>query len=76
MFKHCMETMHNMAILIGYFIRAFFLQDKQVKPGLHISCKDRKHMAANTFLSFLCMIWSSHRCNDHGYSHFTRNICN
>ena len=47
-----------------------------LKPGLHISCKDRKHMAANTFLRFSHMPWSSHSCNDHRYSYFTRNFCN
>ena len=47
------------------------------KPGLGISCKNRKYMFADTFLlSFLCMPWSSHSCNDHRYSYFTRNICN
>ena len=25
-----------------------------LKPGLHISRKDRKHIVANTFLSFSC----------------------
>ena len=28
------------------------------------------------FLSFLCLPWSSHSCNDRRYSYFTRNICN
>ena len=28
------------------------------------------------FLSFSRVIWSSHSCNDHKYSHFTRSICN
>ena len=48
-----------------------------LKPGLRISCKNRKHMFADTFLlSFLRMSWSSHSCNDRRYSYFTRNICN
>ena len=48
-----------------------------LKPGLGISCKNRKHMFADTFLlSFLRMPWSSHSCNDRRYSCFTRNICN
>ena len=47
-----------------------------VKPGLHISCKDRKHMFANMFLNFPPMPWSSHSCNDRRYLYFTRNICN
>ena len=48
------------------------------KPGLGISCKNGKHMFADTFLliSFLRMPWSSHSCNDRRYSYFTRNICN
>ena len=29
-------------------------------------------MVANTFLSFSRMPWSSHSCNDRGYSYFTR----
>ena len=48
-----------------------------LKPGLGISCKNRKHMFADTFLlSFLSMPWSSHSYNDHRYSYFSRNICN
>ena len=48
-----------------------------VKPGLHVSRKDRKDMVANTFfLSFSCMPWSSQSCNDRKYSYFTRNTCN
>ena len=48
-----------------------------LKPGLGISCKNRKHMSADTFLlSFLRMPWSSHSCNDRRYSYFSRNICN
>ena len=48
-----------------------------LKPGLVISCKNGKHMFADTFLlSFLRMPWSSHSCNDRRYSYFTRNICN
>ena len=48
-----------------------------LKPGFPISCKDRKHVFANTFLvSFLRMPLSSHSCNDRRYSYFTRNICN
>ena len=43
---------------------------------LKASRKDRKHMAANTFLSFPRMPWSSHSCNDRRYSYFTPNICN
>ena len=46
-----------------------------LKPGLGISCKNRKHMFADTFLlSFLRMPWSSHSCNDHRYSYFIRNV--
>ena len=42
-----------------------------LKPGLGISCKNRKHMFADTFLlSFLRMPWSSHSCNDRRYSYF------
>ena len=44
-----------------------------LKPGLGISCKNRKHMF---LLSFLRMPWSSQSCNDRRYSYFTRNICN
>ena len=44
-----------------------------LKPGLGISCKNRKHMF---LLSFLRMPLSSHSCNDRRYSYFTRNICN
>ena len=41
-----------------------------LKPGLGISCKNRKHMFADTFLlSFLGMPWSSHSCNDRRYSY-------
>ena len=48
-----------------------------LKLGLGISCKNGKHMFADTFLlSFLGMPWSSHSCNDRRYSYFTRNICN
>ena len=55
-----------------------------LRPGLGISCKNRKHMFADTFLlSFLPttmwrlrMPWSSHSCNDHRYSYFIRNVCN
>ena len=51
-----------------------------VKPGLHISRKDRRHMVANTFFSFSRMlsrlVWTSHSCNDQRYAYFTRNICN
>ena len=48
-----------------------------LKPGLGISCKNRKHMFGDTFLlSFLRMSWSSHSCNDRRYSYFSRNICN
>ena len=48
-----------------------------LKPGIPVSCKDRKHMFANTFLlSCLRMPLSSHSCNDRWYSYFTRNICN
>ena len=43
----------------------------KVKPGLHISRKDRKHMVANTFLSFPGMPWSSHSCK---YSYFSKEI--
>ena len=32
---------------------------KDVKPGLHRSRKDRKHIVADTFLSFSCVPWSS-----------------
>ena len=48
----------------------------KVKPGLHISCKDRKHIVPNTFLSFSRMLWCSQGCNDRKYSYITRNICN
>ena len=44
-----------------------------LKPGLGISCKNRKHMF---LLSFLRMPWSSQSCNDRRYSYFTRNNCN
>ena len=45
------------------------------KPGLGISCKNGKHMFADTFLlSFLRM--PSQCCNDRRYSYFTRNIFN
>ena len=48
-----------------------------LKPGFPISCKDRKHMFANTFLlSYLRMPLSLYSCNDRRYSIFTRNICN
>ena len=47
----------------------------QVKPGLHISRKDRKHMFATRFLSFSRMPWSSHSRNDCRYLYFARNIC-
>ena len=62
--------------------KSFFICFKRLmhffkKPGLGISCKKRKHMFTDTFLvSFLRMPWSSHSCNDHRYSYFTRNICN
>ena len=47
------------------------------KPGLGISCKNGKHMFADTvLLSFLRMPWSSHSCNDRRYSYFARNIRN
>ena len=59
---------------------SFFIVAKVLcifKPGLGISCKNGKHMFADTFLlSFLRMPWSSHSCNDRRYSYFTRNICN
>ena len=35
-----------------------------VKPGLHTSRKDRKHMFANTFLKLPGMAWSPYSCND------------
>ena len=44
-----------------------------LKPGLGISCKNRKHMFLS---SFLRMPWSSHSCNDRRYLYFTGNICN
>ena len=48
-----------------------------LKPVLGISCKNGKHMFADTFLlSFMRMPWSSHSRNDRRYSYFARNICN
>ena len=38
---------------------------KFLKPGHHVSCKDGKHMVANTFLSFSRTHWFSHSYNDH-----------
>ena len=46
------------------------------KPGLHISHKISSTWLQTRFLSFPRMPWSSHSCNDHRYSYFTRNICN
>ena len=43
-----------------------------LKPGVHISRNDRKHMVANTFIKFLCMSWSSHNCNDCKYLYFIK----
>ena len=51
-----------------------FKQKMNVKPGLHISRKDRKYMVGNTFVSFSRMLWSSHSCNDRRYSYFTRCV--
>ena len=63
------------------FSSKFFICFKRLmhflKPGLGISCKNHKHMFADTLLlSFLRMPWSSHSCYDHRYSYFTRNIRN
>ena len=39
-----------------------------LKPGLHISRKDRKHMFGNMyFLSYSNMVWSPYHCSDHKY---------
>ena len=36
-----------------------------LKPGLHISPKDRKHRLENMFLSFPTAAWSLYGSNDH-----------
>ena len=38
-----------------------------LKPGLHISREDRKHLFANMFLSYPDMAWTAYRWDDHKY---------
>ena len=39
-----------------------------LKPGLHMSCKNRKHMFGNMHFSCPHMAWSPYLSNDHKYS--------
>ena len=49
-------------------------QTMNVKPDLHISSKDRKHMVANTSFKLSRILWVSHSFKDRRDSYLTRNI--
>ena len=58
-----------------FFLRYYILErDSPLKPGRHLSRKDRKHVFANTCLKLLRMPWYSHSCNEQRYSYFTQSL--
>ena len=53
-----------------------YRKKSSLKPGLHISRKDRKHRLENMFSSCPAMVWSPCGSTDRKNCSLTRNICN